>query len=352
MTLEQLGWNPFFWDASGNFFNQNLIPARVTEAYYNRYKTISVHGETLVALTGKLRAECESAGNYPVTGDWLMIEGAAAHVLLPRRTVLARKSVGKQTAGQTICANMDRVLVVGALDGEWNPRRIERFLTAGWNSGATPAVVLNKRDACGDWEAALAETEASAPGVEVLAVSARDGGGMDELARLIPPCATAVMIGSSGVGKSSLLNTLAGTVLRDTGDVHAATSQGRHTTSSRGLFFLPNGGMMIDTPGLRELGLWAEEDALSGVFSDIIEIAAGCRYRDCMHENEPDCAVREALANGSITRGHYENYLKQRREIAYVERMADPRLERENREKWKKINKFQKEIEKHGKRKI
>jgi ribosome biogenesis GTPase len=355
MTIDRLGWSPFFRDSFELFKRDGAYPARISRAYYNSFTIAGENGEENAVLTGKLRAECEANGDYPVTGDWAALtreqntHAALVHGILPRRTKLSRKSPGKGFAEQVICANMDTVIIIGAFDLEWNPRRVERYLTLAWNSGAEPLVVLNKRDVRGDWEALLAETECAATGVNVLAVSASTGDGMDALERVIAPGKTAVFIGSSGVGKSTLLNRLSGGAAMVTGAVHTKTSQGRHTTSTRELTVLPNGGIVIDTPGLREIELWADESALGNSFADIVEIARGCRFSDCSHTSEPGCAVMAALEDGTFKRGHYENYIKQRREIRYLERLSDANLMREDKEKWKKIGKLQREIEKRGK---
>jgi len=226
MFIDRLGWNPFFRDSFDQSARTGAYPGRISRAYYNSYRIAGENGEENAVLTGNLRAECEASGDYPVIGDWAVLtrepstHAALVHGVLTRRTKLSRKSPGKGFNEQVICANMDIAVVVGAFDLEWNPRRIERYLTLAWNSGAEPLVVLNKRDVREDWEALLAETECAAAGVRVLAVSAETGDGIGDLERIIAPGRTAVFFGSSGVGKSTLLNRLSGGEYSATHEVH------------------------------------------------------------------------------------------------------------------------------------
>jgi ribosome biogenesis GTPase len=241
---------------------------------------------------------------------------------------------------------LDAVLLIMGLDRNFNPARLERLLALAWGSGAQPLVVLTKLDLNPRWEAFSARIEGIAPGVTVRAISAWSGEGLEALQGLLPEGHTGVMVGSSGAGKSTLLNALMGSEVRRTQEVRASDGRGRHTTSLRELFLLPGGGCLIDTPGIREVGLCAEGSDLDTAFSDIAALAEGCRFRDCTHGAEPGCAVQAALAGGSIDPDRYGHYLRLRREVAFEAARSDDQLWREREEKWRRISKLQKNFKK------
>jgi ribosome biogenesis GTPase len=284
-----------------------------------------------------------TADPLPVVGDWVALdsdaEGAQVSAVLPRWSELSRRASGPVPEPEVVAANVDLVLAVSPLDRPLSPNRIERELVVAWESGARPVVVLNKADvsiATDDEIEALRERLAL---VDVLVVSARTGDGVDAVAELLHPSRTAVLLGASGAGKSSLVNALAGDEVAVTGDVRAADSRGRHTTTSRTLIPVPGGGVLLDTPGIRSIGLWDAEAGIAKTFPEIDELAAGCRFRDCSHEEEPGCAVTAAVAAGELDPARYESWRKLQRELAYEARAVDPALQAEHRRRWKSIHK-------------
>ena len=340
--LHRLGWNARLSREFDNLQRGDCIPARVSSDSRHIYTVISAMGELTAEVSGKFRAEAGAKTAFPVVGDWVAAvpraaEGTATiHAVLPRGGCITRRSAGEKTEEQLIAANIDTVIIVSGLDGDFNIRRLERYLTIAWASGAAPAIVLNKCDACEDPDARAAEVAAISPGVPVITASALRGDGLAALASLFSPGKTAVFVGSSGVGKSSLINALAGAELQDTGSVREDDSRGRHTTTRRDLLVLPGGAILIDNPGMREVGLWDAGEGLAGSFADIEALAAGCRFVDCHHASEPGCAVRQALDDGSLDPSRYRSYQKLRRELAWVEAQASEsgrlELKRRNRQ--------------------
>jgi ribosome biogenesis GTPase / thiamine phosphate phosphatase len=263
-------------------------------------------------------------GSGPAVGDWVALRGELAVRVLPRRTAFVRTAAGRGSAPQVVAANVDLVLVVDALVGAARLRRIERYLAVAWASGATPVVVLSKADLCPDVSAALARVAEDAVGVEVLAVSAVTGAGLAELRARIPPGCTAAMVGPSGVGKSSLLNALAGRPVASTAEIRD-DGRGRHTTTARELHQLPGGGLLIDTPGMRELAL-PGGDGLDTAYADVADRAADCRFRDCAHRTEPGCAVAAAIDRGELDPARLTAWRKLQAEAHRQELRADARL--------------------------
>ena len=274
------------------------------------------------------------------------------HATLPRRSVLSRKAAGTETEEQVMGTNIDKILIVYALDGgrSFSARGLERYLTLAWESGAEPLVVLNKLDLCDDIVPFLSAAEEAAPGAPLFLVSAEEGTGVAELKSALPPGETVVLIGPSGVGKSSLVNALSGEGLQKIGERRESDRRGRHTTTHRELFLLPSGLLLLDSPGLREIQLWGNSETAETVFSEIAALAEECRFRDCTHTAEPGCAVQAALGSGEISADRFESYLELQRELSYLERREDDRAARQEKMKWKKIAQFQKELNKERKR--
>jgi ribosome biogenesis GTPase len=272
----------------------------------------------------------------PAVGDWVAVcdapgGRAAIEALLPRRTKVSRKTPWLKAEEHILVANVDTVLLVTGLDGDFNPRRLERYLVAAWDSGADPVLVLTKLDMCED-DGMLLEAESVAVGVPVIAVSNVTGEGIDEVRELLRPARTFVLLGSSGVGKSTLVNRLAGRELMPTGGLRK-DGRGRHTTRHRQLLVLPGGAILVDTPGLRELQVW--EGDVDSAFSDIAELAAECRFNDCGHATEPGCAVQEALETGLLDPARYASYRKLERELLSIEARSSTRVRRELKQRWR-----------------
>jgi ribosome biogenesis GTPase len=335
MDIQELGWNDFFAALFDPYARAGKVPARVIKQDRDRSIVACGAGELGAVVTGRFRHTAAGRSGYPAVGDWVAVEElgggrAAIHAVLERRSAFVRKAAGDSTEAQVVAANIDNVFLVTGLDGDYNLRRVERYLTAAWDSGAAPVVVLNKADLRTDLEGIVAEVGAVALGTPVAALSALDGSGLEALAPFLPAGRTVALLGSSGAGKSTLVNRLLGEDRQLTGPVRAGDGRGRHTTSRRELIKLPGGALLIDTPGMRELQLWAEEEeSLGRTFDDIERLAPACRFSDCRHGDEPGCAVRSAVESGLIEAGRLASFLKQREEL---ERLAVKRDARSRRQ--------------------
>jgi ribosome biogenesis GTPase len=343
-----MGWDDG-WDAAwvGVADATTTVPARVISVHRDGFVVATAEGERSAELSGRLRHRARDEGERPAVGDWVTVrlppgDGASiVHGVLPRRTHLARKVPGALTAVQVVAANVDVVLIVAGLDGDYNPRRLERALLLAWDGGAQPAIVLNKADLLAPAEVAarVRATEDVAPGVPVQAVSAATGDGLEGFERSLAPRRTAALIGSSGVGKSTLVNRLLGADRQRTAAVRAGDARGRHTTTHRELLRLPGGALLIDTPGLRELQLWAGPDALEGTFAEVDGLAGSCRFADCRHDGEPGCAVITAAAEGTLSPARLESYHKLQRELRYLALRQDERGRAEQKQRWRAVHK-------------
>ena len=336
MQLEDLGWDAFFADAFRPYEEEGLIPARVAARHHGPCELLTEHGRIGGLPAGKLEGL-----DLPVAGDWVAVRKldgerkGIVEAVLPRRTSFTRKEAWRRTVAQVVAANIDTVFLVTAFGQDLNPRRLERYLTAAWDSGARPVIVVNKSDTALDAAEDLAEVEAIAFGVPVHAVSAATGVGLEELDAYLGRGRTVALLGSSGVGKSTLINRLAGQELLATAET-SEDGRGRHTTTNRELVPLPGGALLLDTPGMRELALWADETVLDSTFSEIVEIAGDCRFADCTHLHEPDCAVRAAIADGSLEAERFDSYVKLGRELRALELKKDARLRSEARKEWRR----------------
>jgi ribosome biogenesis GTPase len=345
MQLEDLGWDGFFEAFFREAGTEGLVPARVSGHHRDYYRVITGDGELGARVAGRLRHKAASAGDLPAVGDWVAIEPrpaerqATIHSVLPRKTCFRRKVTLARAEEQVIAANADAVLVVTALDGDFSPRRLERYLTLAWESGARPVVVLNKVDLCDDVEAKLAETGEVAFGVDVCVTSAAAGMGIEVVRSHVARGRTAALMGSSGVGKTTLINGLLGVDTLKTGEVRTSDGKGRHVTSRRELLMLPGGGLVIDTPGMREVQLWAEENSLTGSFGEIEDLASRCRFNDCSHREEPGCAVLEALEAGTLSEARLKAYRKLQREIRFLATRRARREDKNAKARWKRITK-------------
>ncbi|MCP4655816.1 MAG: ribosome small subunit-dependent GTPase A [bacterium] len=332
--LNDYGWNRFFEESFAPHARDGRQPGRVVFASRGIYRVHTPDGNVEAVPAGHLRHHAEGAEELPAVGDWVAVHrpdpiGAAlVEAVLPRRTRLSRKVAGERAVEQLVAANIDVVFLVMGLDGDYNLRRLERLLVMAGDSGARPVVVLNKADLGPPPETRTAEVKAVAPGVPVVVSSALEG----RLAGLDPylkPRETVVLVGSSGVGKSTLINRLSGREVLRTAAVRAGDDRGRHTTTHRQLVALPNGSLLIDNPGIRELQLWSAGDGLDDAFEDIGALAAGCRFRDCTHTREPGCAVRAAVDAGVLDPRRLANLSDLDREVRALEQRRDVRLQRQ-----------------------
>ena len=343
LTLEDYGWNEFFAKEFEPFAVEGFEAGRVSLQHNKVYMLYTAAGETWAEPTGRLRYHAREAGDLPAVGDWVVIrrvpeeDKAKIYEILPRRSKFSRKAAGRETQEQIVAANVDTVFLLTGLDNDFNPRRIERYLIMAWESGAEPVVVLNKSDLVEDAEEKRREIELVAPGAPVVLLSAKRGEGVGQLLPFTGLGRTVALMGSSGVGKSTLVNLLLGSDVQRTQEVRAGDERGKHTTTHRELFVMPTGGIILDTPGMRELQLLVSERGLRETFDDIEEVSLRCRFSDCRHENEPGCAIREALSAGTLDAERYGNYGKMQGEMRQLELRQDQRKSQEEKSRVKRI---------------
>ncbi len=307
------GWSDALRQTFAPFAARGLIPGRIAVQRRGLYDLVTDAGEVTAQISGRLAHEAEEGGGYPAVGDWVAAavrrheSAATVHAVLPRRTAFLRKAAMSVATEQVVAANVDVAFLVASLNADFNVRRLERYLATAWQSGAAPVVVLTKADLSDDVAAQVSEAERVAFGAPVLAVSVVTGEGVEALAGCVRPRETAVLVGSSGVGKSSLVNALAGEAVMATAEIRVRDDRGQHTTTHRELIRLRSGALILDTPGMRELGLLHADDGVAATFEDIQALASRCRFSDCGHTNEPGCAVRAALDDGSLDPGRWKS---------------------------------------------
>ncbi len=356
IDLRRLGWNAHFEAHFAPHREAALVPARVAREDRERYVVRGEFGEWTATLPGRARLDGPEAGDWPAVGDWVAIEpvgGEAKGIIratLPRRTRIARQAAGAVTREQVLAANVDVAFLVSSLDGgrNFHPATVARYLLVAYESGASPVVLLNKCDLAKDLDACVAEAESIAPGVPVLALSAFDGRGIDELRALIRPGETAAFLGRSGVGKSTLINRLLGEDALAAGEVREDDRRGRHTTTWRELIVLPEGGIVVDTPGMRELQFWSGEEAIAAEFADIEGLSSACRFRDCGHISEPGCAVKAAVDAGVLDAGRLEEYQTFLRELAHQARRQDNKARMAEKAAGRQMSSKRKEVKAHN----
>jgi len=353
LKLESLGWNSYFEQFFQPYQVEGFEIGRVTLEHKRLYRILTEQGELLAEISGKFRYNAKGIEDYPAVGDWVVIKArwdekkATIHSILPRKSKFSRKIAGTTTEEQIVATNVDTIFLVNALNHDFNLRRIERYLLTAWESGANPVIVLSKSDLCDNVNEKIQEVESIAMGVPIHAISAEKNIGIDSLKTYLRDGQTIALLGSSGVGKSTLTNLLLGYHKQDVQEIREEDGRGKHTTTHRELVLLESGGILIDTPGMRELQLWGGEDSLNKPFTDIEELANECRFRDCTHNNEPGCAIQEAIKQGILDKNRFHHFKKLQKELAYLERKENQRAALKEKEKWKKISSFQK----HKKRK-
>jgi ribosome biogenesis GTPase len=342
-ALAALGWGEAFATSFREQAEPGRRPGRVVAEDRGLYLVATAAGDVPASVSGRFRFQAnEDAGAWPAVGDWVALDarpdGGTIHAVLPRRSAFSRMAAGKETRTQVIGANVDVVFVVTSLNHDFNVRRLERYLAAAWESGARPVVVLSKADLAEDVDGPLLAAESVAPGVPILVVSAIDGTGLEAVRSHFAPGCTVAVVGSSGVGKSTLINALAGRELQAVAEVRLDDGRGRHTTIRRELVRLDDGALVLDTPGMREFAL-DDEEGLGSLFADLEAIANGCRFGDCAHRSEPGCAVQAATLDGTLAVARVEAYVKLSREAAHAERRHDALARIAERRRWKVINK-------------
>lgn len=366
MKLEDLGWDSFFQQHFEESQSDGCIPARIAEEHKNGYYVFSTEGKLTAKVSGRLRYLTQDFGNFPAVGDWVAIEAhpeeekATIHALLPRKSKFSRKAVlsggtpktGGKTEEQVLASNIDTVFLVSGLDGDFNLRRIERYVTIAWDSGATPVILLNKTDLCDDVDTKVRDVEASLIGVPILPISATKKEGFGLLRKYLGLGKTVAFLGSSGVGKSTIINTLLGYERQKTVAVREYDNKGVHTTTHREMILLPDGGLVIDTPGMREIQMWTDTEGITRTFKDIEELAEQCRFNDCLHGDEPGCAIQKAIDNGDLDAKRLQSYLKLQRELQHLSLRKDRKARHQaSRIRAKKINhilKGREELRKKG----
>jgi len=334
MTLAEFGWNEQHAAAFAPHAVEGRVPARVTLQLKGFFEVVGDAGAKLGECTGRFRHETRSPADLPAIGDWVAVTPqpgddtrVSIHAVLPRRTRFSRKAAGEEEVEQVIAANIDTVFIVTSLDADFSPRRVERYLAAAWASGAQPVVLLNKADLSENEDAAQTGVAAIAHTAPVHAISAKTRRGLKALAPYLAPGRTVAFLGSSGVGKSTLINRLCGENLQTTREVRDTDAKGRHTTTVRELIVTPTGALVIDTPGMREFEPWVGATPQHGAFDDIAALAARCKFRDCSHTVEPGCAVVAALSDGTIELDRWQAYVRQTRQLAHEHRRTDRRAE-------------------------
>jgi ribosome biogenesis GTPase len=335
-ALPDLGWDTGR-DAELAPYAATCLPARVARPDKGSYLLLAETGPLRAEVSGALRHAAADPTALPTVGDWVAVTpDGVVEAVLPRRTAFVRHGAANATVGQVLAANVDLVYVVVALSGTPNLRRLERFLALAWESGAQPVVLLTKADLCADVPEVVAEVAAAAPGCPVHAVSVLHGTGVEDVRSHLAPGRTVVLLGASGVGKSTLANALLGAEHLSTTAIRT-DGKGRHTTTHRELIPLPGGAVLIDTPGLRGLQLWDAEEGLEKAFAEVEALVPYCRFADCAHRTEPGCAVRAALADGTLDERRWESYQKLQRELRHLAAKQDVLLRNADRDRWKQI---------------
>ena len=345
MNLTELGWSPFFQQQLTPD-ELKLLPARVFRQDTNQYHLLSAQGKMVGVLPGKFRQEALSKADLPTVGDWVVgspidsdeTDRVQIEKLLERKSKFSRKEAGEVHDEQVVASNIDTVFIVSALDRDFNLHRIERYLLLSWTSGALPVLILNKSDVCKNIEKKVRDLEVIAMGSPIHVMSAKDNSGLDPLRGYLTTGSTCAFLGSSGVGKSTIINELLGYEKFDTGEVRSDDSRGRHTTTFREMVEATGGGMIIDTPGMREIQLWADNVSLAHSFQDIETLAASCKFSDCKHDTEPNCSITKAVSNGDLEPERLARYFRLSQELEHFARRQNAAARTRKKQQYKRFS--------------
>ncbi|MFC1521644.1 ribosome small subunit-dependent GTPase A [Elusimicrobiota bacterium] len=350
--LAQLGWDSAREAEAKKYQSEGLSPARVIEVHRAMVRVDTGTQVINAESSGRMVHDAQDSKGFPVVGDWVMVhirgdsDRSIIHYILPRRSKLSRKVAGKKTREQVIVANIDTIFLVTSANQEFNARRIERYITTIYESGVSAVIVINKTDVNKNYQDMVLEARLVSLGAPVIAVSAKTGEGLEKLDPYLIQNKTVGFVGSSGVGKSTIINRLLGQDIQEVMEIRQDDAHGRHATISRHLFLLARGASVIDTPGMRELQLWESDEGLSQVFHDIDALAEGCKFHDCRHGDEPGCAVKQALENNSLDEKRFFNYLKLKKELAHLERRQGGKQQSNSKKRWKAIHKSKRQKKK------
>lgn len=354
IDIEQYGFDSFYRKEFETFKEMRFEPGRISAEHKERYTVITGYGEVTGEITGRFLYDTDDTSDFPKTGDWVAVtyfeedNKCIIHSLLKRRSHFSRGQAGKETGVQVIAANIDYIFIVQSFNLDFSLNRIERYMVMAEEGNCTPVIIINKNDLTDDPEPYLESVKKRLKNIPLFSVSCETGNGFNELKEFIQPGKTYALAGSSGVGKSSIINLLMNDTLQKTAGIRESDGRGRHTTTRRELFLLPGGGIIIDTPGMREFSIRDSDIAGSDIYSDIAEIAEDCRFKDCTHTHESGCAVKDALEKGIISQGHLENYFKLKKESDYIDSLIDKNIYLERKKKEKQLHRIIKRYYKDG----